>query len=757
MHNIVDRSILNRPVETRPDESGVEFDLSGLVQLLLRQKWLIGMVIAASLALGVAYLLFATPKYTAEASVILDSRRVQVVQPTNEMPQSEGLVDAGLVESQVETIRSERIARAVVEQLKLTEDEEFIGSGPGLWRQIKNGVKSLLGLMEPHEPGDSPELLAALDTFDTNLKVRRVGVSFVASIAFTSESARKSAQIANAIANAYIDDKLTFRADTMRKASSWLEDRIRELRAQSTAADRAVEAFKTENNIVDAGGKVLADQQIADLSAQLAIAKSDAAAARAKVDRIDELNKNGMQEAALPEVLRNDVITKLQQQYDDDVRREAEWSSRYGANHQAAVALRNEMAQLKKAMQDELRRIGQVYRSEWEIARGREEALRGQLDKMYQDAAGSRQAQIKLRELEASSATYRSLLDVYMQRYVGAVQQQSSPITEARVISEALPPRDKSWPKTTIVLLGAMFGGAFLGMAAAFAREKLDTVVRTSAQAEKLLGVECLGILPALDLASLPAPHGGGDDANRLFAAADQTSGYVLTAPFSQFTETLRSVKISMASKGPDGCQVVGVISALPGEGKTTVAANLALLIAQTGSRVLLIDADLRTTSLTERLTPNAQGGLLEVLTRRASIGEVAWRDATTTLSFLPAVSRTSIAHTNEVISSVPMAEMLRQARRDFDYVILDLPPLAPIVDVRAAARLIDEFVLVVEWAKTPEGVLSRAVSRAEMVHPKIVGFVLNKVDFSTYRTLEGAGGLYYQTRKWERYGYGPT
>ena len=761
MHNIVDRSILNRPVSAEQGESSVEFDLSGLIQLLMRQKMIIGAVVAACLLAGTAYLIIATPKYTAEASVILDSKRIQIVQPTNEMPTSEGLVDAGLVESQVETIRSERIARAVVERLKLTEDTEFVGTGPSLIRQVKDAIKSILGLSSEREPGDSPELLSALDTFASNLKVRRVGVSFVANVAFTSENSRKAAEIANAIAAAYIDDKLTFRADTMRKASVWLEDRIKELRAQSVAADRAVESFKNENGIVDAGGKVLADQQIADLSSQLAIAKSDAAAARAKVDRIEELNKNGLQEAALPEILRSEVITKLQQQYDDDVRREADWSARYGANHQVAVALRNEMTQLKKAMQDELKRIGQVYRSEFEIARSREEGLRNQLDKMYQEASGTRQAQIKLRELDSSAQTYRSLLDVYMQRFVGAVQQQSSPITEARIISEALPPRDKSWPKSSVVLLGALFGGLFLGMGTAFARERLDTVVRTSAQGEKLLGVECLGILPALNIANVPVPgvtpDGSDPSQTRVFAAADQTSGYVLTAPFSQFTETLRAVKISMTNKGPDGCQVVGIISALPGEGKTTIATNLALLIAQTGSRVLLIDADLRTTSMTDRLTPNAQTGLLEVLTRRATIAESVWQDTTTTLSFLPSVSRTSIAHTNEVISSVPMAEMLRQARREYDYVILDLPPLAPIVDVRAAARLIDEFVLVVEWAKTPEGVLSRAVSRAEMVHPKIIGFVLNKVDFSTYRTLEGANGFYYQTKKWERYGYGPT
>ena len=156
MHNIVDRSILNRPVSAEQGESSVEFDLSGLIQLLMRQKMIIGAVVAACLLAGTAYLIIATPKYTAEASVILDSKRIQIVQPTNEMPTSEGLVDAGLVESQVETIRSERIARAVVERLKLTEDTEFVGTGPSLIRQVKDAIKSILGLSSERSRATAP-------------------------------------------------------------------------------------------------------------------------------------------------------------------------------------------------------------------------------------------------------------------------------------------------------------------------------------------------------------------------------------------------------------------------------------------------------------------------------------------------------------------------------------------------------------------------------------------------------------------------
>lgn len=763
MHNIIDRSLLSRPAVAGPEEQRLDFDLASLFRLVSRQKRLIGGFVGVFVALAVAYLLMASAKYTADASVVLDSKRTQVIQSTNESANLDGIVDSGLVESQVETLKSEGIARRVIDKLKLLEDPEFVGEPPGLIGQARAWVKSLFA-GDDEDPGDT-RLREALATIDKNLAVKRQGVSFVATVSYTAKDPRKAAAVANAIAQAYIDDKIAFRSETMRKASAWLEDRIKEIRDQATSADKAVEQFKNSNGIIDANGKLMADQQIADLSSQLAAAKSDAAAASARLDRIAELNRTGYADAALSESLKNDVITKLQQQYNDAARREQDWSSRYGANHAAAVALRNEMKQTQKSIQDELKRIGQVYQSEFEIAKSREESLRKSLDDLFRQTAGTRQSQIQLRALDASSQTYRTLLDTYLQRYVQAVQQESSPITEARVISEAIPPKDKSWPKTSIVLLGAIAGGLFAGLGAAFAREQLDTVVRTSEQGEAILGVECLGLLPSLEdvapVTQQPRPRpatasGAAVQGKQPFTVTDPPSSFVLQAPFSHFAETLRSVKISLGSKA-DGCQVLGVISTLPGEGKTTVAANLALLTAQTGARVLLIDADLRTTSLTARLTPRAQIGLLEVLTRRVALADAVWQDATTALKVLPAVSRSSIAHTNEVISSTPMAELLRQARKDFDYVILDLPPLAPIVDVRAAARLIDDFLLVVEWGKTQEGALRRAVTRSASVHPKLVGFVLNKVDIASYRRIEGAGGLYYQTREWERYGYGPS
>ena len=217
-----------------------------------------------------------------------------------------------------------------------------------------------------------------------------------------------------------------------------------------------------------------------------------------------------------------------------------------------------------------------------------------------------------------------------MQRFVGAVQQQSSPITEARIISEALPPRDKSWPKSSVVLLGALFGGLFLGMGTAFAREKLDTVVRTSVQGEKLLGVECLGILPALNIATYPSrvtPGWFRSIADPCFAAADPDSGYVLTAPFPQFTETLRSVKISMArNKGPDGCQVVGINICAPRRRENhdrdePRSADRADRQPRAADRCRLAH-DVHDGS------PDAEcpTGLLEVLTRRATIAESVWQ-----------------------------------------------------------------------------------------------------------------------------------
>ena len=194
-----------------------------------------------------------------------------------------------------------------------------------------------------------------MSAFQSRLRVRRIGLTYVIEISFDSYSAENAARIANAVADSYIVDQLESKYEATRRASSWLQDRIKELRDQVSSAERAVVAFKANNNIVSTGGAdkpLLGQQQVAELSTQLTIARAQTAEARARLDRINSVLKEDLPSASfgatVTDSLKNEIVSKLRSQYLELVGREANWSAKYGPNHLAVVNLRNQMREIRK-------------------------------------------------------------------------------------------------------------------------------------------------------------------------------------------------------------------------------------------------------------------------------------------------------------------------------------------------------------------------------------------------------------------------
>jgi succinoglycan biosynthesis transport protein ExoP len=203
---------------------------------------------------------------------------------------------------------------------------------------------------------------------------------------------------------------------------------------------------------------------------------------------------------------------------------------------------------------------------------------------------------------------------------------------------------------------------------------------------------------------------------------------------------------------GPN--RVVGVTSTLPNEGKSTTSSALAAVLAKSGLRTLLIDGDLRNPTLTRELTPGAQAGLLEVLFGNATLDDLLWKHQASGLDFLPAVSEDRLAHTSEILLSSAMEKLFVLLRERYDRIVVDLSPIAPIVDVRGTGKLIDSYILVVEWGRTKVDVVERAMKEVPAFENKLVGAVLNKTDLKRMVRYGSLEGDYYSSRYHERYGY---
>jgi succinoglycan biosynthesis transport protein ExoP len=738
---------LPEPTERVPAGNGV----ADLISFLRRQSTIIVAVLLVALGVGVLYLINTPASYTAQATMIIDTHKNNVFQQQQLIGDSP--VDTAMVESQVEVLRSENIALAVIKQLRLTDDPEFVGPGGGL---LGGMVSAVAKLLQGEAPLSETELgRRAAETFAKQLSVKREGLTYIIEVAFTSHDAAKAARIANATAEAYINDQLNAKYQATQRASMWLQERIAELRSQSTAADRAVVDFRNKNNLVNTGGRSINEQQLSELNTQLILARTQTAEAKARLDRINEIVKTEP-DATVTDTLHNEVITKLRQQYLEIKAREAEWSARYGVSHQATIQLRQQMLELRHSIGDELQRIAQTYKSDYEIARQREQALDKGVSDAVSDTQLSDQAKVALHDLESSAETYRTLYNNFLQRYTESVQQLSFPITEARVITAATPPLTRSKPKPTLTILIASFLGLGLGMLIGRLRDLSDRSFRSSDQVEAVLGVPCISILPLVtrpQAAETAVPRVIPENSRTIIHQATVFSE-IVNAPFSRFTEGVRAIKVAADLSSIDGAKkVLGLTSALPNEGKSTISASLAELVAQSGARVLLVDADLRNPSLSRQLAPRATAGLIEVVQGTKTLAETICIEPVTKLEFLPAVVSSKLAHTSEILASQKMGLLFERLKTVYDYIIVDLSPIAPVVDVRTTSTLVDSYVFVVEWGATRVDAVSHALTDARNVQEKLIGVVLNKANISMLNRYESHKGNYYKNRYYSRYG----
>lgn len=709
--------MLERNVETtqrsRPSPDTYEAgsrEVSALVDILARRWRGIALCVAVGLALALIYVSVATPRYTAFASILIDQRRSNLIQQDRQIV-TDMPVDSGVIESQGEVFRSENVGLAAVRLLNLAKDPEFVDPTAGLALEDAERV-ALAGLQQ-------------------RMTVKRQGLTYVFQVGARSNSAVKAAQIANAIADAYIQGEIEAKYETTRRGSRWLESRIDQLRADAAAADRAVQQYKSANNIVDTSRGLLSEQRLSDVNTQLASARAATAEAKARLDRINQVRRQSVPTANVTDALRSDIIARLRSQYLDLAGRETDLSRRYGRDHGAAVDLRGKMSVIQRSIADEMDRIAQTYDSELKIAAAREDSLNASLAKFLGETNDVSKAQVQLRDLESSAQTARNLYDTFLQKLGEANQQQTVPTTEARIITTAKPPMGPSSPNSMLALGGGSILGLLAGIGLALGREWTSPGFHSPADLERETGLDCFGILPTLPKPSRgQAKKGAGPTMDPSFPGGSAHLREVVERPFSYFSETVRNIKVSIEQiRHHRDLGIIGIVSSLPGEGKTTLAANLAFLMGKTGSRVLLLDADLRRPMLSRSLAPNAAVGLMEVLTGEIDLAAAIVKDARTGVDFLPAVTRGSVDFAAELLSSGSMQRMIDDAREDYDYVVLDFAPLLAVVDAKSASHFVDCFIMAVKWGATSPDIVSSALGTSEVVRSRMIGAVLNNAD----------------------------
>jgi polysaccharide biosynthesis transport protein len=712
---------------------------------ILRRRW---KVVAAAplclISLGLIYVLTATTLYTATSTVLVDPRRANAIESNQSaMSMSNFGTDDATIESETLLIQSIAILQRVVERLKLTEDPEFVPT-PGFLDPIKR-LFSSSGPVSGASPEDAARA-RSVDILQRRMKVTRQGTTFLVDISVSSESPQKAAAIANAVADGYFEQQIRAKYDATRIASNWLNGQIDGLKSRVGAAERAVEDFRSANNLTVSQGVTVNDQQITDLNNQLIAARVQTAEARAKFDQVQQLIKSGNDPGGINAAISSDMISRLRTQYADIAKNEADLSSKYGPRHPLVANVRAQLRDTQRLINEEIQRILQSTGRDYDVARSREASLQQSFDQLQGVSTSSGQAQVRLRELQREAEANRTLYESYLARYKETTAQESLEMPDSHVVTKASMPIAPSWPKTMFVLDLALTLGLGVGCVLAFLADYLDRRVKTLEQAEQISGLPTLAAIPLIGARELAGRAKRGRNelgrydpiTTKLLPPSLQPPlmRYAADEPGTFFAEAIRAVRLAIQrTLRVQPIKVILVTSALEGEGKTTLAANLALSLATLGIKTLLVDGDLRNPGLTRALCPHADAGLLQVATGQMPLERAILLDRSSGLSILPSPAFTKdVDFITELMFSERIVDILDYLRQRYELIIVDSPPLIPLVDGRALAELADRIVLALAWDQTPQEVVSHTINLLSPVRDRILGTVLTRVDLSRLR-----------------------
>lgn len=717
---------------TRPDV----LDLREVFGIFRRRiNLILGCVIVIT-ALVIVVMFQLTPRYTAEATVMLDTRKNQVIDLQNALSGFQD--DAMLIRSEVEILESPALARKVADKLDLIDRPEFnptLAGQPRAFEQVLHPFNWIIGqlrqLLTPAGVKDAAPAMPAPDIRSivsrillSRIQIINDGRSFLLRIRAESEDPVLAARIANAYADTYLLDQLEAKFDAVRRATGWLNEHLTELRDKVRDSDRAVQAFKELHNLTEVvRGGTVTGQQLSELNSQLIIVAGERAQKEADLRQLQEQVKSGRVDASA--VMASPLVQKLRERQAELLQQLAQLSTRYKPGHPTMVNLRAEIDDVNRKLQDETDKTIRGVSGEVSAARAREAALRESLAGLQKGSAQQDKLQVQLRELSAEADANRALYDSFLQKFKQTSAQEDIQQADARMVTIAQPPMSSSYPNKTMIICFAIIVSLFVGVALAFLFERLDNGFRTSDQLEKLVGMPTLGLVP-----SVP----------RREVAQD----LVVDRPTVQYSEAIRSIRTALRYSDIDHPpKVILVTSSLPGEGKTVFATSFARSVARSGARALLIDCDLRRPGVARLLNRKADPGLLGLFAEDGDPTDLISIDEGSGMHFIPSSGGT--ANPQDLLGSQHMRTFLDRMRAQYDLIVVDAPPVLAVSDPIILSHIVDATLYLVRWEKTPRQVVAGALKVLRGNGGPVAGVVLSRVNARKH-ALYGYGdaGYYY-------------
>jgi exopolysaccharide transport family protein len=699
-------------------------DLRQYLNFVWRNWLFIASVTAVAFVMGAVHLVRAIPLYTASTQVLLQQHQNA---PGLDAGINDGRDDSSYMDNQLAILQSDSLLRRVVvkerqvfllpnaqEPQSTNVQQSADVANEAQEQAIRNGVNRLRGALAISRSGQ------------------------VLDISITWNDAARAGELANAVADAYVVDQLDARLEAAKRASGWLSDRITELRQQLRDSEEAVAKFRKEHGLTRSGPTVaLNDQQLAELNGKLIAARTDTAEKKARVDFVADLAGGKKTLGTLPDSLQStsSVLGALRAKLADASQREADLLARYNRTYPAVVNVEAEKRDIERSIAAETQRMAESVKSDYALAKARLDAIQQAMDEATGQGAPDNEVAVRLRELERTTAVNKTLFEDFLQKAKVTDEQATFRARDVRVIRPAQTGGQSS-PDTRKVLMTALLAGLGLGIGGAFAMEMLRAGFSSPREVEEALGLPVLASVRRLkkselikDGKAIPVPF------------------YQIHHPLSPFSESLRTLRSSIHMSDVDQPpRVIHITSALPGEGKTTIAVSLAISAAVAGRKVVLVDADLRHPAASRFFKLEKETGLVDLLTGAGNADNALRFYKDLKLTILPAGGKS--LNPPDVLASERMKALISHLKETFDYVVVDTPPVGPVIDAVIVANLADKTVLVVEWASTARELVENSIKQLS-AQKRVGGVVFN---FVNQDRAQKYGGEYYYGKSYEKY-----
>jgi capsular exopolysaccharide synthesis family protein len=649
--------------------------------------------------------------------------------------------------NKIELIGSRPLLGQVVDELHLVDDPQF--NPPPSSGSLDLGLAYLTSLLPQEwlvrvglaaDRDDADRLIAdqpglareiAINRLKDRLELAQPPGSEMLRLSVRANEPVKAADIANAIAVAYVSWEKEHDRQTAHDAAGLLLQQLEALRADLQKAEGTVAEFRNKHGLAAAGltSGTLNDQRVIDLRNQLVALRGEQVAKQAQLQRARAARSRGGD--ALADLSASaPIILTLRSQESELERRRAELAQTYAERHPQMLAINVQIEEVRQRLALETDGAIASIQDELASTTGRQQALERDLASLQGNAALDRQAEVQLQELERQATAARNEYENMLHRYRQAEQTADIGGTEARIVSGAAKPLGPTTPGPLTLGLVGFAAFTALGSVLAFLLEGMDQRVQTGHQVERALGVPSLGIIPFI----------------RQRRWRDRPASYLADHPFTYYAEAAQSIVMQLdAATGDAGSSSLVVTSALPGEGKTTLVVSLAAALARTGLKVCVLDLDLRRPMVAARVgMAQARASLMDYLAGRAALDEVVHGVARGAFDVVP------VGHPTEnalmMLKSAAFARLWSELRSRYDVIVVDSAPMLALSETQVVCRLAKHFIVATRWRRTDIIATGEVIRRLSAMNPSFIGVVLTMVDIGKYKLYaHGEAGAYYQ------------